>query len=113
VLNDFIQQFRASTRRRSGGRLDLMHWSRWATPWSTGAAADQLRAFRDLHDRHLRHAVRTQPDRAARPLTGLALVGMIVLLLVAAMAVSGGAAVLPRSLPYRPLRKRNAPASRR
>ncbi|MDT7560320.1 MAG: branched-chain amino acid transport system permease protein [Pseudonocardiales bacterium] len=43
------------------------------------------------------------------PLTGLALVGMIVLLIVAAMAASGGAAVLLEILAYRPLRKRNAP----
>jgi branched-chain amino acid transport system permease protein len=43
------------------------------------------------------------------PLTGMALVGMLVLLLVAAMIVSGGSAMLLEVLAYRPLRKRNAP----
>jgi len=46
---------------------------------------------------------------APGPLSGLALVGMLVLLFVAAMAISGGAAVLLELLAYRPLRKRNAP----
>ncbi|WP_028935913.1 branched-chain amino acid ABC transporter permease [Pseudonocardia spinosispora] len=43
------------------------------------------------------------------PLSGFALVGMLVLLFVAAMALSGGSAVLLEVLAYRPLRKRNAP----
>jgi branched-chain amino acid transport system permease protein len=43
------------------------------------------------------------------PLTGLALVGMLLLLFVVAMAASGGAAMLLEVLAYRPLRKRNAP----
>ena len=43
------------------------------------------------------------------PLTGFALVGMLLLLFVVAMAASGGAAILLEVLAYRPLRKRNAP----
>lgn len=43
------------------------------------------------------------------PLSGFALVGMLVLLFIAAMALSGGSAVLLEILAYRPLRKRNAP----
>jgi branched-chain amino acid transport system permease protein len=43
------------------------------------------------------------------PLTGMALVGMLIVLLVAAMIVSGSGAVLLEVLAYRPLRKRNAP----
>lgn len=43
------------------------------------------------------------------PLTGLALLGMMVLLFVVAMAASGGAAVALEFVAYRPLRKRNAP----
>jgi branched-chain amino acid transport system permease protein len=43
------------------------------------------------------------------PLTGVALLGMMLLLFVAAMAASGGAAVLLELLAYRPLRRRNAP----
>ncbi len=45
----------------------------------------------------------------AGPLSGIALVGMILLLVVAAMAASGGAAVALEFLAYRPLRKRGAP----
>jgi branched-chain amino acid transport system permease protein len=43
------------------------------------------------------------------PLTGLALVGMLIVLFLAAMAASGGAAMLLELLAYRPLRRRNAP----
>ncbi|WP_214411088.1 branched-chain amino acid ABC transporter permease [Sphaerisporangium fuscum] len=42
------------------------------------------------------------------PFTGIALVGVLVLLFVVAMAVSGGAAVLLEQVAYRPLRKRGA-----
>jgi branched-chain amino acid transport system permease protein len=45
----------------------------------------------------------------AAPLTGFALVGMLILLLIAAMIASGGAAMLLEVLAYRPLRRRNAP----
>jgi branched-chain amino acid transport system permease protein len=45
----------------------------------------------------------------AGPLSGVALVGMILLLFVAAMTASGGAAVALEFLAYRPLRKRGAP----
>ena len=37
--------------------------------------------------------------------TGLALVGLLILLIVVSMAVSGGAAVLLERIAYRPLRK--------
>lgn len=43
------------------------------------------------------------------PLTGVALIGMILVLFVVAMAASGGAAMLLEVVAYRPLRKRNAP----
>jgi branched-chain amino acid transport system permease protein len=43
------------------------------------------------------------------PLTGVALIGMILVLFVVAMMASGGAAMLLEVLAYRPLRKRNAP----
>jgi branched-chain amino acid transport system permease protein len=43
------------------------------------------------------------------PLNGLALIGMIILLFVAAMIASGGAAMLLEVVAYRPLRKRGAP----
>jgi branched-chain amino acid transport system permease protein len=42
------------------------------------------------------------------PFTGIALIGVLVLLLVAAMAASGGAAVLLELVAYRPLRRRGA-----
>lgn len=42
------------------------------------------------------------------PLSGLALVGMLLLLIVVAMAVSGGAAVLLEQVAYRPLRRHGA-----
>ncbi|MBA2324748.1 MAG: branched-chain amino acid ABC transporter permease [Pseudonocardiales bacterium] len=43
------------------------------------------------------------------PLTGLALIGMMLVLVVVAMMASGGAAMLLELLAYRPLRKRGAP----
>jgi branched-chain amino acid transport system permease protein len=43
------------------------------------------------------------------PLTGFALVGMMLLLMAGAMVVSGGGAMLLEVLAYRPLRKHNAP----
>jgi branched-chain amino acid transport system permease protein len=43
------------------------------------------------------------------PLTGIALVGLLVLLIVVSAAVSGGAAMLLEVVAYRPLRRRNAP----
>lgn len=43
------------------------------------------------------------------PLTGIALIGMILVLFVVAMMASGGAAMLLEVVAYRPLRKRNAP----
>jgi branched-chain amino acid transport system permease protein len=43
-----------------------------------------------------------------RPATGLALVGVLLMMLAVAMAVSGGAAVLLERIAYRPLRKRGA-----
>ena len=43
-----------------------------------------------------------------KPFTGIALIGVFVLLLVAAMATSGGAAVLLEWVAYRPLRRRGA-----
>jgi branched-chain amino acid transport system permease protein len=43
------------------------------------------------------------------PLTGIALIGMILVLFVVAMMASGGAAILLEVVAYRPLRKRNAP----
>src|ERR1700712_5697283 len=42
------------------------------------------------------------------PQTGLALVGVLLLMLVVAMAASGGSAVLLERIAYRPLRKRGA-----
>src|SRR5512139_2208775 len=42
------------------------------------------------------------------PLSGFALLGMLVLLLVVAMAASGGAAVALERVAYRPLRRRGA-----
>ncbi|GLW97384.1 branched-chain amino acid ABC transporter permease [Microtetraspora sp. NBRC 16547] len=42
------------------------------------------------------------------PLTGVALVGTLLLLLIASMAASGGAAVVLERVAYRPLRKRGA-----
>ena len=42
------------------------------------------------------------------PLSGMALVGMLLLLAVVAMVVSGGAAVLLEQVAYRPLRRRGA-----
>jgi branched-chain amino acid transport system permease protein len=45
----------------------------------------------------------------ANPLSGATLVGMILLLFLAAMVASGGAAMLLEVVAYRPLRKRNAP----
>jgi branched-chain amino acid transport system permease protein len=43
------------------------------------------------------------------PLTGAALIGMLILLFVGATLASGGGAMLLEFLAYRPLRKRNAP----
>jgi branched-chain amino acid transport system permease protein len=43
------------------------------------------------------------------PLSGFALIGMLLLLFVVAMAASGGSAILLELLAYRPLRKNNAP----
>jgi branched-chain amino acid transport system permease protein len=43
------------------------------------------------------------------PLTGFALIGMLILLLAVAMAASGGAAVVLERVAYRPLRKHGAP----
>jgi branched-chain amino acid transport system permease protein len=43
------------------------------------------------------------------PLQGFALIGMIILLFVAAMIASGGAAMILEVVAYRPLRKRGAP----
>src|SRR5829696_6286294 len=42
------------------------------------------------------------------PQTGLALVGVLLMMLAVAMAISGGAAVLLERIAYRPLRKRGA-----
>jgi branched-chain amino acid transport system permease protein len=43
------------------------------------------------------------------PLTGIALLGFLILLMVVAAAVSGGAAILLEVIAYRPLRRRGAP----
>jgi branched-chain amino acid transport system permease protein len=44
----------------------------------------------------------------AQPLSGIALVGMILLMIVVSMAASGGAAVLLEQVAYKPLRKKGA-----
>nr|WP_116025022.1 branched-chain amino acid ABC transporter permease [Thermomonospora umbrina] len=50
----------------------------------------------------------TQVVGVTAPLSGLALVGMLLLLLTVAMAASGGAAVALEYIAYRPLRRRGA-----
>ena len=79
------------------------------------AAADQLRALRDLHARHVRRLLRARhaswaSRRAAMPTTRAFALTMLYLgiAMLFAMLVSGAAAVGLEFVAYRPLRRRNA-----
>jgi branched-chain amino acid transport system permease protein len=109
VLNDFIQQFGPSTL---GGLVIGSIYALVALGYTMVYGV--LRLINFAHSEIFMMGtfatlfVLTLAGLAG-PLSGVALVGMLVLLFLAAMAVSGGGAVLLEVLAYRPLRKRGAP----